>query len=227
MQEDGEWKCVHREYTSRRKNREMVLFRFIPAHPNIEVWDKEIPEMSQDNLCVNGDCENVITGKGLEQRKAYYKKIEASDFYQAPGRLFPMAWWLGVLKAVNGESAEMALTDVNPIAGKYSLEMGTNHIKWGLNSSNTTTTKQDCTFFGFVRAESDALIKVYSCYWDIDQKKTGFIDTYTYQLYSGKTYRFSFPVRKDDVPEEDKNIYIIVSGSGHVLLDNVEFIPKQ
>lgn len=225
-QEMGKWKCIRREYTSRRKNRELVLYRFIPAHPNIEIWEKKIPDISQKNLCENGNFEQSLSPKDLKQRIAYYKKIGASDFYLTPGKLFPDKWWLGVGKPINGISSKMALTEKNPIAGKYSLEMNADSkYGWGINSSFIP--KQDCIFSGFIRAESESSVKIHSCYWNTDKKKTDFINSCFFRLSPGKTYRFSVPVRMNDVPEKDKSIYIIVAGHGHILLDNVEFIKDQ
>ena len=120
----------------------------------------------------------------------------------------------------------MALTDKRPIAGKYSLELKSiGNYGWGINSNYIP--KQDCTFSGFIRAESESTVEILSCYWNIVKKKTDHIDTYRLYLQPGKTYRLSFPVRLADVPEKDKNIYIIIVGHGHILLDNVEFIRNQ
>ena len=224
--EMGKWKCIHREYTSRKKNRELVLYRFIPAHPNIEIWEKKIPDVSPENLCRNGNFEQSLSEKELKNRIAHYKKIGASDFYLTPGRLFPAHWGLGVSKPISGISSEMALTEKNPIAGKYSLEMKSDN-KYGLGINSSFIQKQDCIFSGFIRAESESSVKVHSCYWDADKKKSVFINSCFFRLFPGKTYRFSIPIRMNDVPQKDKNIYIIVAEHGHILLDNVEFIRTQ
>lgn len=224
--ETGKWECIYRGYISRRKNKELVLYRFIPAHPNIDIWEKKIPEISSKNLCRNGDFEHFLTGKMLEQRIAYYKRIGASDFYLMPERIFPTHWWLGVSKPVNGKSAEMALTEKYPVAGKYSLELKSDRrYGWGFNCSSIS--KQDCIFSGFIRTKSESSVNIHPCYWNADKKKTDFIDTYSFRLQAGKTYRFSIPVRINDIPKKDKSIYIIVAGSGHILLDNVECISTQ
>lgn len=224
--ETGKWECIYREYTSRRKNRECVLYRFTPAHSNIEVWEKEISESSPDNLCKNGGFEQLLSKKELEQRIAYYKKIEASDFYLTPGRLFPAQWWLGVLKPVNGHSSEMALTAESPLAGKYSLELKSSGPE-GYVLNSAFIPKRDCIFSGFIRAEAESFVRIISCYWNIEKKKTHYISSCQSHLQPGKTYRFSIPVRLEDIPEKDKNIFIIIAGNGHILVDNVEFIRAQ
>ena len=120
--ETGNWECLHREYTSRKKNKEFGLYRFIPAHPNIEVWNKDIPEVQSNNLCRNGDYEKVLSGKDLEQRLLFYKKNGASDYYFEPGRFFPIDWGLSIVNT-SYKSSKVSLTAENPIAGKYSLEL--------------------------------------------------------------------------------------------------------
>lgn len=223
--EIGTWECIYREYTSQRKNKECVLYRFTPTHPNIELWEKEIPAISPDNLCINGDFEQVLSPKQMEQRIAYYKKIEASDFYLTPGRLFPTYWWLGVSKPKNGNTSEMALTAGSPIAGKYSLELKSAGTEYGMNS--VFISKQNCTFSGFIRAKSKGQVLLRSCYKDVEKKKTCFINTCSFYLQPGKTYRFSLPVRLKDIPEKDKSIFIIITGRGHILVDNIECISAQ
>jgi|GEM_PF-3480389 len=221
----GKWECLHREDTSRRKNKELVLYRFTPAHPDIEIWDQEIPPVSLNNLCRNGDYERVLSGKQLEQRIAEYKKIGASDFYLSGDRFFPADWSLGVWKPAFGKYAEMALTEKNPVAGKYSLEVNSNY-EYGWGTCCAFIPKQDCVFSGFLRAESDALIRVRSCYWNVEEKKINNIKTYDFLLHAGKTYRFTVPICVRNVPERDKDIFIMLQGSGHVLLDNIECLDN-
>ena len=224
--ETGRWECIYRGYISRRKNKELVLYRFTPTHPNIEIWDKKIPDISPANLCRNGDFEQFLSPKEREQRFAYYKKIGASDFYLMPERLFPTQWWLGVGKPIDGHSSKMALTEKYPIAGKYSLELKSDRrYWWGINCSSIS--KQNCIFSGFIRTESESLVDIRLCYWNADKKKTDSIDTYLFRLQPGKTYRFSIPVRMNDFPKKCKHFIIIIQGQGHILLDNVECIRTQ
>lgn len=221
----GTWECIHREITSRKKKKELILYRFIPAHPNIEIWEKDIPEISPDNHCLNGDFENCLAGKDLEERLNYYRQLGAADFYLAPERRFPLNWWLVVEKERDGLFSKISLTEEHPIAGKYSLEMNSNNgANWGTNCA--LVPKQDGVFSGFIRAESDASVLIRSCYWDLDKSTIGYITDYAFRLHPGKTYRFSFPVHMADVPEEDRSINFVVQGIGHILLDNFELIQR-
>lgn len=222
----GQWECLHREYTSRKKKKEIVLYRLIPAHPNIEVWDRDIPEISPDNLCKNGNFEEPLAGDDLEQRIDYLRNLGAADFYLAPERRFPVNWWLAVKKEEDGIFSKMSLTEEHPIAGKYSLEMDSNNgANWSANCA--LMPKQDGVFSGFFRAESDASVLVRSCYWDFDKSTIGYITDYEFRLHPGQTYRFSLPVRMADVPEEDRSINFVVQGIGHILVDNVELIGDR
>ena len=222
----GKWDCLHREYTSRQRNKECVLYRFIPTHPNIEIWEKDIPEITPENLCKNGDYEKTLSGKELEQRLAYYRKNHASDFYFAPERMFPVDWGLGIVNVANCDSSRISLTAEHPIDGVYSLELFSNNDSaWVINSCYIQ--KGNCIFSGFIRAKTEASIIIRSCYLDINTKDVHFINTYSFHLHPGKTYRFSFPINETDIPENDNTIFIAVQGTGHVLLDNIEAIRNN
>lgn len=220
----GEWKCIHREYTSRRKKKEMLLYRFVPAHEAIRTWEGEIPQMSVLNLCKNGDFEQSLTGDTLDKRISYYKNIKASDFYTMPGRLFPQNWWLWISEDSPGQFSEMSLTGEQPIAGKYSLKLkGDDHELASVNSDGMPV--KDGKIFGFLHAVEKSMVYVALNYFDIVQNRIIFTKRLAFSLDAGKTYRFSIPVRSTDFPENISDYTLIIQNSGHVIVDNIQFIP--
>lgn len=223
----GKWEYLHREYTSRRKNKEMVLYRFIPAHPNIELWEKSIPEISPDNLYINGDFEQVLSGKELEERLDYYTNQHASDFYLTPGRLFPKFWWLGVpQQGSDGRSPEIALTKKQPIDGNYSLEInGNEHGLIGTNS--VYIPKQDGTLSGYIHALEDSIVLINFNCWRTDQKDSSIAKRCVFHAAMGNTYRFAIPFHETEVNTNVTSVFTIIQSSDHVLIDNVEFIPDK
>ena len=222
----GTWECVSQEYTSERKNKKLVLYRFVPAHPNIEIWEEDIPAMSPLNRCPNGDFEKILSGKGLDNRIQNYRKRGVSDFYCSAERLFPRDWWLGATKATDGNFAEISLTSRNPLAGMYSMELKSNGRAVATIRCSPLL-MQNGTFSGFIRAEKDSDITILVYGWN-EERKNFVLDRMTSHITTGEFYRFTIPIPpKKDIPEESKNIFIAVQCSGHILVDNVEFIPSE
>ena len=219
----GEWREVCRYDVSSKRKVDFILYSYTPYCKNIELWDKEIPNMSPNNLCPNGDFEQILPEKELETRVAYYKSIEASDFFTAPKELFPNAWWINVLKPESDDPSELSLTAEQPLAGKYSLEIRGSEM---ISANSTFIGKMDCIVTGFIRVLEDSDVVIYSKYRDMDESFNVTIDDFLFTLSAGKTYRFSLPILEKDVPVEDKWINITFCAKGHVLLDNVEFIKQ-
>lgn len=223
----GSWECVHRELTSRRKNKEIVLYRFAPAHPYVDVWEQDIPDLSPDNQCLNGDFEQALTGKLQEERISYYKKNGISSVYCNPETLLPADWWLGITKREKeSQYPIMMLTAEQPIAGKYSLlldnrEYGTP----GINSSQID--RSDCFFSGFVRGLKESKINISVCGFNTKEKNITYLETITFFAKAGVTYRFSIPAKNDRRPEQYSKLLCIITFEGRILVDNIEFLNNK
>lgn len=223
----GSLECIHQEVTSRRKNKKIVLYRYSPGHPNVEVWEKEVPGISSENLCKNGDFEQFLTGKQLEQRIQYYNEAGVSSFYCTPGPLFPIDWWLGITKREKeSQYPIMMLSSEQPIAGNYSLLLDSRHYGTpGVNSPQIR--KTGCTISGFIRGLEDSTVNISPCEIDSITKKLSFIETISFSAKRGVTYRFSIPVKADDPTDVPKNLLCIITIDGKILVDNVEFISTS
>ena len=223
---NGEWTEISRCATSRNRKKNVILYRYIPYCKNVENWEKPIPKMSKENFCPNGDFERILSGVELEQRMAYLKNNKASDFYFAPERLFPEKWGIRIYKPFNGISSDMALTTNSPIAGTYSMSMKS--VNQGSACMySALLAMQDCMISAFVRAIEDTAVTIYSGGWDNDEKKTSLIEKVTFTAFAGKTYRVTIPFLQKNVPEEVDLFYLEVQSCGHILVDNIEFVPNE
>lgn len=126
----------------------------------------------------------------------------------------------------------MSLTEEQPLAGKYSLEMYGRGC-WGdmthdiVSVNSAFVVKRDYIVSGFMRALEDSEVWISPCYRDMDSGNNPSLDSFYFVLSAGKTYRFSFPIQEQKIPQEHNLFLITIRAKGHLLVDNVEFLYRK
>ncbi len=224
---DDEWAELCAFYTSKRKKKELVLYKYTPKCPNVKEWKEALPALNPKKFPANAGFENVLTGKAWRNRKHWVAK-QGLTCYQKEEVLLPLFWMphLGKWNAKN--PPVMILSDKNPLSGKYSFFVDTRHIGIKASFGSPEIPKLNGTYSGFVRGEGEypAEIRVLPMYVDRVQKKTILFGDYHFFAEPGKVYHFSGEIKGDEM-QNTKGFFLYFHVMGCATFDNIEIIPKD
>ncbi len=222
---EDEWTKLCGFYTSKRKNKEFVLYKYTPKCPNVKEWNGEIPAANPKNLLINGGFETAMSGKVLEARRKWFAEQGLAG-YAADEFLPPAAWGIGVSKWNAKNPPIMTLSAQNPLSGKYSLFAETKHTTFNAGFSSPGIAGQNCKYSGFVRGEGETASQIWISprYWDPVQKKTVILDNYFFFTEPGRTYHFSGNILKNEI-QNAKSFYLYFTVKGSAVFDNIEVVP--
>ena len=220
----GYFECLHREYTSRRKNKEIVLFRFTPAHPNIDIWDKPLPELPKDTLIQNGDFETALTGEPWEKLREKYAQQELT-LYVDMNRKIPADWRLDLGTWCKEHIPDMSLVSERALAGQYSLSLAPSHPYYAASvfSSHIQKRNNDFQYSFFVRNDGteriELQVRTFSWIPEENRIRLGYDKFFT--LNPGMPCRIHDTITVEDVYLDAASFYFCISATkGKVILDN-------
>lgn len=226
--EPGEdWGEVARVFTSKRKNRVMILYRYVPVCPNFETYgEKSLPPGSGNSLCPNGGFETAMSGRPLEGRLAYYRK-EGLKKYSEGTFPIPDLWWLDLTRENAADPPDIRMDDKAPLEGKYSLRMtpgGNSPAK--VNPSWLPGKPDGAGFSLFVRGEGNEPVRfqVVPAFKNKTKKLVELQTPLVFLLPPDRICRIrgtfqpspSFPTEK---------FTLILTADGPVTADQVEILP--
>lgn len=223
---DGKWEILKRSFVSKRKNKELLLARFTAGCPNMKEWNGPVPSVTaKNNLCVNGDFEQLRPQKQQEARKAALKAMGITVFDEHPEKYFPYAWWLSYgVWFKNKPQPDMYVSAKNPIAGTYSLFVDSrNAVRPTTFNSRYVYLKNGAAYSLFVRNESDApsLVILTCISRGKDKKMIWHPDKIFCRIPPGKLYKISgiFPPLTDESLLSGINFTVY----GKVVIDQIVF----
>lgn len=226
--DSGKWSCIYREYTSQRRNKEIVLYRFEPALPNIIRWRGDIPGLPSNNLVRNGDFEVFLENSLLEERIEYYREKNIISYTDLT-RKIPANWILDLGEWNSNDPPEMELISDNPIEGKHSLFLDSLQSSFYATFCTPEISKgnNDYDFSFFVRndnidqAEMNILIQS----WNSSKKQVVDWDQILLTLEPGELYRIQGVAKNSLIDYETFRICIAVKGK--VVLDQFSLTKKE
>ena len=219
------WKEIKRVYTSRRKNREMVLYSFTAPCLNIEETEGPVPPPRSGNLCLNGDFERALSPESLKNRVEYYQENQIPD-YKDEKYLLPDCWWPTLQK---DDPPAIFLDDRNPIAGKYSLFYNVRNAGSPSKINVLFFPIVRGTYSMYVRAEEGENVNFAVTLLCKNSKSGAFLppEALLFKIPAGKTCHIH-----GILPEIDKSLADVMTiflevRSGALSLDQVEVIQED
>lgn len=201
--EMGTWKILRREYTSRKKNREFVLARFSPGHPNIEEWSGPISGLPADNLVKNGDFEAVRKDDDWKKLLKNYTDLNIIP-YMDPDRMIPANWNIDIGTWNLSNPPDLHLSNENVLAGRYSFVADSSYTPFpsSFYCESIPKTTEDGFYSFFVRNDCGkrSLVKVFVRTWLPDEGHH-ILDELVLYLDPGKIYRIHGVVPAKKFPQ--------------------------
>ena len=226
--EYGTWRWIRSENTSRKKNKRINLYHFVPAHPNIDEWHDAIPELPADNIIKNGDFEIALSGKQLESRLDHYRSVKATS-YSDTQRILPANWWFDIGPWNSDNPSDMRLCTEKALAGQYSLYLDSLHTKYqsGFYSDEISKQKKNCLYSFFIRnlARQKAQIWIQTRTWMPKDNSDKIWDNLFLVLDANKTYRIHNIIDISQIKSDLFKMTIICNG--RVLLDQFSLITED
>lgn len=223
---DGKWEILKRSFVSKRKNKELLLARFTAGCPNMKEWNGPVPPVTaKNNVCVNGDFEQLRPQKQQEARKAALKAMGITVFDEHPEKYFPYAWWLSYGAWFKDKpQPDMYVSAKNPIAGAYSLFVDSTKTSYGSAfNSRYVYLKNGAAYSLFVRneAETDSTVLLTFFSRGKDGKRIRNPENVFCKIPPGKLYQISgtFPAPTDS--SHSTCLHFTVKGK--VVIDQVVF----
>ena len=226
--DSGSWEILERFYTSKRKNKEIILARYRPACPNIQEWQKKIPELPADDILKSGNFEQVRQGIVLKSLENYYKKHQIKGYCDLSKRKIPLNWWF-VLSSWNKDNPpEINLTEKNPLAGKYSLLIDSRPPLSPAIFSGAYVHKP-CRYTFFVRGEGKHVsqLQLNAFFGNMKAKKYTSRLRDKFLIQPGKTYRIDGEIPAGQFPRGFQSFCLQFVVKGYVTLDQVSLTPLE
>ena len=222
----GVLKCVQRCYTSKRKNKFCAIYRFVPSLPEIEVWNKDLPQLQAKNYCENGDFESALSGKKLEQRIDYYKSI-GIDVISAGLLPLPDICTPSFYQFMSDNPPVIKLDSSSPIQGNSSVLLDSTHTIYsaGFIFYNLNHHDYHCSLFVKSLLNTTSL-GVHLFTYDATSGTKRTEKMLSFHIPPNQLYRISFDV---DAPEVDDDILynLQITAKGKILVDQIELIDCQ
>lgn len=210
------WEELSREYTSRQKNKEMILYRFTPPRENIEGWRGDIPKPKESELLKLYDFE---TG-GRE------KKFESISHSAGPDSrkilIIPDGWSLDYNAKNPAPHPILTVSDLRPLEGRKSLLLERPpEAQEAWCYSHPFNTKNNYSFSLFIRGNtlpvSNIMVTIRGIGGKIKPKHLYF------SIYKDKLYRISWKVHSKDFPADTKTFIVMIGVThGSATLDQIE-----
>ena len=212
------WKELAREYTSRRKNKEMILYRFTPPRENIKEWTGQIPKPKKSELIKLYDFETGGREKKFDSiaqgigHKAFSKKV----------LVLPDGWNLDYDKNNPAPLPFLTVSDFRPLEGKKSLLLErTQGAQDAWCYSYPFTTKKNYSFSLFVRGNSEPVSNIMFKIRGEDGKNRA--KHLLFSIYKDKLYRINWTIHSKDFPADTKTFIVMIGvTSGSVSVDQIE-----
>ena len=224
--DSGSWEILERFYTSKRKNKEIILARYRPVCPNIKEWNKPIPALPADDILKVGNFEQIRVGAALESFEKYYKKNQIKGYQDLSKRKLPLGLWFTLGSWNKDNPPEINMTEKNPLAGKYSLQIDARPpLATGIFSG--AYFNRPCRYVVFIRGEgenaSNVTINTISRNARTKQYKTQFSENFIIQ--PGKVYRIHGEIPCNEFASEFQNFCLQFIINGFVSLDQLSLTP--
>ena len=190
--EIGEWECIGREYTSRRKNKEILVYRFIPSRLNIEEWKGPVPDLPSGNKLSHGDFET-------DGSEPPWLKYENEEQIVSISPENPIAGKYSLqIKNINEKSY-----------GQF-------------YSTSIPRPEKELQYSFFVRNDGtkDEYLNVQIRTWDHILKETCELSDLSFWLEPGKIYRIHGSISTEQLSDGIKGLYPFVLFPDHVVIDN-------
>ena len=223
--DSGSWEILERFYTSKRKNKEIILARYRPACPNVQEWNKPIPELPADDLYRSiGNFEKTLPLKTRQDREKYFQKQGLKEYSDLSGRSLPHGWWISLSKYHKKNPPDVRLSDKNPLKGKYSLFINTNNYLIGFNAGYVF---KNCKVTFFVRPEGKkpTQMKLLLCSKNFKTNHFKTQKVLLFTLQPGKTYRIQKDVDLSKFPQGFQNLCPIIQLNGCATIDQFSIEP--
>ena len=221
------WSIISSEYTSKRKNKEMILAYYKPLYPNTEEWNGKIPALPAKNLCRNGDFEKSLSAESLANMKKYYTENGVKGYTNLTDKKLPHDWWLTLNKWNGSNPPDMRLESSRPLAGKYSFLMdGICSNKVAQANCMSYIYNKKCKYNLFVRPEGKNVSKFTILTISRNEKTKKYLRTYErcFLLQPGKIYRIYGNIPTDTFPDGFRNFCLLLATSGAVTVDQVSLV---
>lgn len=226
--EYGSLNIIARQYTSKRKSKELLLVHFKPGCPNIEEWKGAIPELPVNNLCKNGDFETPLADTYVKNMQKRYDDFGIGKIYDLSVRKVPNLWWLSLGRWNSSNPPDMRLVTERPLAGKSSFFMDGSSPRQ-IAAANTWYFLENkrIKYSLFVRAESGKPVDFSIGVVSRNIKRSHFPVTYTksFKLQPEKLYHIYGSIPIGTFPADLQNCSFMMRTNGAVTVDQVSMIP--
>ena len=210
--------------SSSKHNKNAYLFCYHPLHEKIKVLTSNPPESPADNICINGDFEEYLSGKQLDDFKQSLFNMGHTD-YLSHDYLFPKRFTLGLSKDNAINPPLMCLSPETPISGNYSLLIDTTQTNNKAFFAYHGINKGNYAYSGLVKGlgkqPSELMVSPY--YFDSEKQATVYLDTIRFNILPNITYQFSGTVSSYSISSSTFSLYFV--GSGKLLFDNLNLVP--
>ena len=226
--DSGSWEILERFYTSKRKHKEIILARYRPVCSNIKEWNKPIPELPADDILKVGNFEQIRAGAALKSLENYYKKNQIKGYCDLSKRKLPNGWWF-VLGSWNKDNPpEINLTETNPLAGKYSLQLDARPPLSPAIFSGAYFNKP-CRYTFFVRGggKQSSQVQINAYFGNIKEKKYTSRLWGKFLIHPGKVYRIDGEVPYNKFPQGFQNFCLQFVVRGYVTVDQISATPLK
>ena len=224
QKQDGTIEVIQRAATSRRKDQELVLYRFKPICPNIEEWTEKIPDAPKGNLLLNGEFELALQGKQLEDFRTRCRKDGIREYSDSDGRKLPANCWMNVTRSNRDNPPDIRLLSDSPLAGQNSLYLKGGHPRktaivhlWFRLAKGKGRFSMWAKGIGSNRSE----IRIFLKAREKDMKTIRDLEALTFLLDGGKTYH----IQGDFADTSMQNFCLQIHVDGCVMVDQASVVP--
>ena len=222
----GSLEFVQRLFTSRRNNKEIVLYRFIPSHPNVEIWDNDIPDLSTKNLCRNGGFEASASDSRKKYLQDEFRKLN-NEIYASDKIIFPDYWSFDITYNHSKTPPLLSLTSDSPLSGKCSLLMDSRESPFPARFHSQALPNSNYSYSGFIKCSDECKSEIFinNRFWDPKQQKTIVVNSINFVASPGKIYHFKGETSSNLVPNGDAFFFDFIT-VGCILIDNIEITAE-
>lgn len=223
--DSGSWEILERFYTSKRKNKEIILARYRPACPNVQEWNKPIPELPSNDIFKSvGNFEKALNIQTRRYGEKYFQKQGLKEYSDLSSRLLPNGWWFNLSRYHKKNPPDIRLSNKNPLKGRYSLFINTNNYRIGFNAWYAF---KNCKVTFFIRPEGKKPTHV-NLHLGSKNFKTNHFKTQKvllFQLQPGKIYRIQKTVDLSKFPQGFQNLCPTIQLKGCATIDQFSIEP--